>query len=421
MSAVDTVGTRWRVLGLAGVTSVVGAVALVTACGDATVPDRQETTDDAGVDASTLPSSSLDASVQSDAPATGDAATGTDGGTGLTDGGGNVAFSYHPSWAGVTLVTVWGQFGSANDWQAPFLTLSSEGDGTFSGGADLPPGTYPYILQTTGDADGPDGGAATKRYVVDPTSAGLTACPAAAPTYQAGVMNPCSQLTVPSTGAAPLHHVTGAVTNAGTPVAGWIVQIERNESPYHHFFADRTTTGADGTFDLPVAPGGYQLFVENPAFLSGTDAELHPGELATYRRESSAAFAVARDMATTPPSVAYPAYGAMEPRSDAGVLPTTFTFTVPPLGTRLAVYSGKAASVGDPWFTSDLVVDGGSAVFDGSFDTPQAGDAGAPSAGDRYFWGVEDQLGLDGKTRGGGPDGGLQWTGQTMVFPVFWQ
>jgi hypothetical protein len=413
------------VLGIAGVTAVtgvVGALALVTACGDATVPDREEMTDDAGVDGSTLLSSGLDASLQGDALAIGtDAATGADGGTETTDAGGNLAFSYHPSWAGVSMVTVWGQFGNANDWKAPFLTLNSDGSGTFSGSADLPPGTYPYILQATGDADGPDGGAATKRYVVDPTSAGLTACPAASPTYQAGVMNPCSQLTVPSSGAAPLHHVAGTITNAGHPAAGWIVQIERSESPYHHFFADRTTTGADGTFDLPVAPGGYQLFVENPAFLSGTDAELRPGELATYRRELSNAFTVAGDVTTTPPSVAYTTYGQMGPRGDAGALPTTFLFRVPPLGTKLAVYSGKTATIGDPWFTSDLVVDGGSAVFDGGFDTPQAGDAGAPGAGDRYFWGVEDQLGLDGTTHGSGPDAGLQWTGQSMVFAISWQ
>jgi hypothetical protein len=31
-----------------------------------------------------------------------------------------------------------------------------------------------------------------------------------------------------------------------------------------------------------------------------------------------------------------------------------------------------------------------------------------------------DELGLDGTTRGG-PDAGVQWTGQTLVFAVSWQ
>ena len=401
---------------LAGVAAIASAAALATACSDSAVPDRDVMTDDGGA----LPSPGLDASLQGDALGPQDAGATSDGGGGTDagDGGGAVSFSYHPSWSGVTAVTVWGQFGTTSDWTAPFLTLASDGLGTFTGTAALPPGSYPYLLQTTGDAEGPDGGATLKRYVFDPTSAGIAACPAAAPTYQAGVQNPCALLTVPSAGAATLHHVTGTVTSAGAPVSGWLVQIERNESPYHHYFADRATTGADGTFDLPVAPGGYQLFVENPAFLSATDADLKPGQLATYRRELSNAFTVAGNVTTTPPSVAYSSYGAMSPRGDAGALPTTFAFAAPPLGTRLAVYNGKTASVGDPWFTSGLV-DGGSAVFDGGFDTAQAGDAGFVTRGDRYFWGVEDQLGVDGQSRGGA-DAGLQWTGQSLVFAVSW-
>jgi hypothetical protein len=397
--------TRWVVL-LGSATGV--AAAASSACSSDSSAPPGSVTDGAA------PTPVIDASTPGDAGTSPDAAAPTDGG----GTGSATTFTYHPSWSGVTSASVWGQFGTSTDWTAAFLVLTPDGQGGFTGSATLPPGSYPYILQATGDAASSDAGAALSRYAVDPTNPAITACPAASPTYDATASNPCSVLAVPTTGAAVLHHVRGTVTGAGAPAAGWLVQIERNEGSYHHFFADRTTVGPDGTFDLAVAAGGYQLFVLNPTFLSVPDADQKPEMVKTYRREESTAFTVSGDIDALPPSVDYDGYAAMDPRGDAGVLPTTFSFTSAPLGTHLAVYNGKPDTIGDPWYTAPAV--GGTASFDGMFNTKQAGDAGFVH-GARYFWGTDDTLGIDGHSRDAGDDSGaLQWTGQTLVYPVVW-
>jgi hypothetical protein len=153
-------------------------------------------------------------------------------------------------------------------------------------------------------------------------------------------------------------------------------------------FVDRTTTGADGTFDLAVAAGTYRAQVLHPTFYAMTDAQrTSPESLAAVRRSISSAILIDADTTLNAAEVAYGGYAAMEPRGPA-TLPTTFTFSVAaPLGTT------------------------GSDAFDGGFDTMQASDAGlVPDA--RYAWGTEQQYPK--------ADGGVSWTAQSMVLPIQW-
>jgi hypothetical protein len=53
----------------------------------------------------------------------------------------------------VTSVEVYGGFGQSTDWTMPFLTLTNDGSGTFTGSATLATGTYPYVFYVTGGTD----------------------------------------------------------------------------------------------------------------------------------------------------------------------------------------------------------------------------------------------------------------------------
>ena len=321
-----------------------------------------------------------------------------------------VTFTYKPSWKGVKSVEVLGAFGQSTDWTAPFVTLANDGSGTFSATSPaLPVGQYAYVFKVTGD----EAAAAPEKlvhYAVDPSLSAFVACPAEAPTYSKAAANPCSQLSVPQAPASTLGHVRGVVVSGGAPIAGYLVVIERDETKSHHAFVNRSTTGADGTFDLTVAEGMYRAQVLHPTFYKETDAErTSPETLAAVRRTISSSVLVAADTNLGEAEVAYETYAAMQPRGSA-TLPTTFAFTVP-VGTkaRAAVY-GPGNNIGDPWWVAPLGTTG-SDVFDGGFDTAQANDAGLePDA--HYSWGTEQQY---PKT-----DGGVTWTAQSMVFPIQW-
>jgi hypothetical protein len=347
----------------------------------------------------------------------GDTGTGSDTGTGPTDSGApvSVTFAYAPQWPGVTKVEVVGGFGQSTDWSktASFLTLSGSAS-MYTGTAMLPPGQYLYVFRVTGDAS-----AATPatyvRYAVDPLQPGFASCPMASPTYSKIDNNPCSQLTVTSTGtgtAATPVHVTGSVSIAGAPAQSWMVVIEREEPMSHHYFANRVTVGSAGTFDLIASAGNYRLQVQYPTLLSASDLDRDPVQLAALRRAISAAFELGTTPVTVPtPDLVFDAYALFSPSGDAGSLPTSFTFETGEA--RLDVYGGPGdggvETIGDPWFTSDPTTDGG-ASFGGSFNTMQATqDAAAP--GVRYLWGTEQAFGADAS---------VAWTNQSMVLPVVW-
>jgi hypothetical protein len=192
-----------------------------------------------------------------------------------------------------------------------------------------------------------------------------------------------------------------------------MVVLEREEPMSHHFFANRVTVGASGSFDLVASAGNYRLQVQYPTLLSASDLERDPTSLAALRRAISASFLLGTTAVTVPtPDVAFTEYGLFAPSGDGGALPTAFTFETGEA--RLDVYGGPGdggvETIGDPWYTS-AVVTSGTATFAGTFDTAQATqDAAAP--GVRYMWGTEQAFGADAS---------VAWTNQSMVLPIVWR
>ena len=327
-----------------------------------------------------------------------------------------VTFAYAPQWSGVTKVEVVGGFGMASDWSKTesLVTLTASG-ATYSGTASLPPGVYLYVFRVTGDAQAVPTTAA--RYSLDPLETSFAPCPAQSPTYDKTEPNPCSQITVMTSGgpapASPVH-VKGNVAVDGAAASTWMVVLEREETTSHHFFVNRVTVGTDGSFDLVGSAGSYRLQVQYPTLLSASDLERDPLQLPALRRAISAAFPLSTGAITVvAPDLAFHDYAQFAPTGDGGTLPTRFTFDN---GTeaKLDVYGrpgdGGVVNIGDPWFTSGTANDGG-AMFGGNFNTAQSTeDAAAPAT--RYMWGTEEPFGVDAS---------VAWTKQTLVFPITWQ
>jgi len=333
----------------------------------------------------------------------------------------SVSFSYTPQWSGVKKVDVVGGFGQASDWSKTqsFLSLTMGTGGAWSGTAMLPPGTYLYVFRITGDAQSATP-ATYERYAVDPLQTAFAACPMQSPTYSKIDKNPCSQLTVTASGGpapATAVHVKGTVMLDDAAAKSWMVVLEREETmtstANHHYFANRVTTGTDGSFDLVGSMGHYRLQIQAPTLLSQTDLDRDPTTLNTLRRAISASFPIATsDLMIPSPDVGFHAYGQFAPTDDGGTLPTQFSFEN---GTsaRLDVYGGAGdggvVNIGDPWYASAVTTDGG-AAFGGDFNTMQANqDAAAP--GTRYMWGTEEPYGADAS---------VAWTNQSLVFPIVW-
>ncbi len=352
-----------------------------------------------------------DAPVDSTAPAPTDS-----GASDASDAGAlsTVNFAYTPEWSGATAVAVVGGFNTGTDWMpmSPLVTLAPDGHGGFKGTAQLPNGTYPYVYLVTGDV------AASKpttfvRYVMDPQNPDFVACPMASPTFDKNAVNPCSQLTVPQPATPALNHLKGTVTYDGAAKSGYLVLLERNEPTYHHFAVNRTDTASDGTFDCVMAPGKYRVQVLYPTFLSQTDAERDPLALQAQRREISGTQMIAAATTFEPVDVANHDYDKYAPvEAGAQAIPVTFTYTLVPSATAasLALY-GPGMSIGDPWYAAHPST-ATSALFDGGFNTTKA-TTPSPEAGTSYWWGTS-QL-------SGSADGGVVWTGESMVFPIVFQ
>ncbi len=387
--------TRTFSLVLFGTTALVGAV--VVACSSSSSDGGATPTPDGGGQADTSTPTDDGSSTQ-DAPID-------------TSKGGGFTFRYAPAWKGATKVEVYGAFGAATDWKQPFATLADDGSGTFTGTAVVPPGQFIYVFKVTGDeaAAKPDTYA---RFTIDPTNPDFVPCPAESPTFDKNAPNPCSQLTSPQGAAATTYHFKGTVTSGGAPIAGYLVQLDRQEPKSHHFFVNRVTTGADGTFDIAAATGSYRVQVLHPTYLSQTDAQrTSPESLAALRRSISTSLLLAQDTTINAAEIAYGGYATMQPSADAGpvALPATFTFSVLPgtAGARLSLY-GPGPQIGDPWYSGKLDTSG-TADFDGSFNTSKAPDGGlVPDA--QYWWGTEQEYPK--------VDGGVGWTAQTLVLPV---
>jgi hypothetical protein len=351
-----------------------------------------------------------------DMPDAGGGGTPDSGDMGMPDSGPaptiTVQFKYQPGWMGVTEVAVVGAFGQATDWMQPLTTLMDDGTGTgtYSGSAALPVGHYTYLFRVKGDVATPK--ATFMRYAVDPSNPAFEACPQGAPSFSMTVMNPCStlDLTLGAPTPATLYHVKGTINYDGMPKTGYLVEVERMEMGSHHYFVNRATSAADGTIDLQVATGHYRLQVLYPTFMSQTDDQRDPLTLQAARRAISSAFMVMNDVTVAPAEVAYHTYTQMAPRTSPDTLPTHFSIAVNPgdMGARLDVYGSP---VGDPFFASKTST-ATAIVFNGMFNTT-ATKTTSVAIGKKYYWGTE-QLGPH-------PAGQVQWTIQSMVFPITWQ
>jgi hypothetical protein len=340
------------------------------------------------------------------------------GGQGGTGGGGGeggksgASFAYKPGWSGVTAVSVVGAFGTATDWDpgGPFLKLKDDGTGTWKGTADLPEGQYLYIYHVIGDKDGKAG---LDRYAIDPSVGGYDLCPTASPSYKEGFANPCSNLTVPQPASEPQYHITGQVVYGGAPAEGYLVEIDRAEGDDHHFFANRTNSLADGTFDLPAAAANYRIYVFHPTFQLKTDVERDPLALKAIRRAFSSPISLTEDYKLGALDAEYAEYDKLSPVGTS-TLPTTFNITVLPgsQDARLAIYGTKSVggkTIYDPWYQSDYLTVT-SVAFDGMFNTAYKSETEAV-VGEQYYWGTWQRKSAGDKKL---------WTIQSMVFPITW-
>jgi hypothetical protein len=320
-----------------------------------------------------------------------------------------VAFTYIPDWNGVVSVDVIGGFGQTTDWTAPLVSLTDNGDGTFGGTAMVPPGTYPYLFQVTGDnsAGGSAQSAMFARYSLDQAVTEWEQCPAG-PTA-GNDPNPCSLVTVPQGTPETTSHISGNVSISGSAASKYLVVLERMEPSSHHFFVNRRTTGGNGSYAFDVATGGnYRVQVQNPVYESKKDSQIDPETNDTVRRLISSAFSAAADIAISNADVTPPDYATFEPRTTA-TLPTTFTFPAG-VSAKLDVY-GSGAEIGDPWYAGTAVTTG-TTSYDGSFNTQAAGSNTKVTAGVTYSWGIEITVPAGANN--------VSWTDQSLVYPISW-
>ncbi len=314
------------------------------------------------------------------------------GGAGATGGGLTPRFSFTPGWSGVTKVSVVGGFGKADDWQAPLLVLTNDGHGTFSGSIKLPPGKYLYGFQLGG-----------RGKIPDPLVAEIEFCP---PASSPAVPNiACSVLHVPQLAPDPVRHIRGQLQADGSAVAGWDVSMERNDPGFHHGFIGRTTAGADGKFDLPIASGRYHLAVSR-AF-NATENQVG---IPLAMSADSSLFVVTADVTLPPTEVSFHDNALLAPAdSTLRALPLTLHFPITQGAVAMqATVFGARGPGGPVWWFSPLATQT-SVVFDGTFNGAHAG---APQAvsGEMYWWGVAAKSAPDAA--------GVEWLRQSMVFPL---
>ncbi len=335
-------------------------------------------------------------------------APGGSGGGGATAAS-TVQFRYRPAWPGVTAVSVIGAFGKPDDWQAPLLTLTRDAQGTFSGSADVPAGSYPYLFQVTGDSDAKTP-TTQKHLAIDPSSSAFMACPAASPSASLMAANPCSLLSAPQPASSGLFHVRGEVQLDAAPAQSWLVQLDRDEPSSHHYFANRSDTGVDGKYDFAVAPGSYRLQIFPPDGERVTDAARTPLITPYVRRGLSSAFKVQADVALDPAELSFHDYAKMSPADGKpSALPITFSFTLPggAVLVRASMYAPSMLA-SDPWWDTPYGTTT-TASFDGTFNTNKASEPMA-TAGKGYWWGVWANSAPGAA--------GVVWTRQSMILPV---
>ncbi len=182
-----------------------------------------------------------------------------------------VRFAFKPGWEGVRSVEVVGSFGRADDWTAPFATMTLDGD-TWRGTGELHPGTYGYAFRVIGDSAAGSTATSLSRFVHDPSNLRSGRCPAGSLLATMSEMNPCAILFVPqSKNPTRFFAVRGRAVTGTTAAPGWLAFIERAEPGQNPFFVDRATADSDGRFTFQVALGQYRVVLKNPTALSAPD------------------------------------------------------------------------------------------------------------------------------------------------------
>jgi hypothetical protein len=337
-----------------------------------------------------------------------------------------VPFSYTPGWSGVTSVAVIGEFGQATDWNTPLVTLTNY-DGTWSGIAQLPAGTYQYLFITKGDSAAATAEKTTfGHYALDPLNAAYAACPAESPTYSTAVVNPCSQITVSSTPpsvppAATQVHMTGSVSIGGgasatSPGQAFVVVLERVETGSHHMFVNRMNTDMNGNYDLAAATGGtYRVQILYPQVYSVNDVAQTPTSVNLWRRAISPA--VLFGSAAVPMgdvNMTYSSYTAFQPTPTSTPVPSTTTPEVFTDGdttpTSVWIYPPATHNVPDPIFETQPSTNG-TVSFNGTFKSG----SGAAVAGTKYWWGTAQNQSISNGTSS------QTWQLQSLFMPITWQ
>jgi len=314
---------------------------------------------------------------------------------------GHADLCFRPQWPGVTAVEVYGGFhGDNTDWTAPFLALTDDGSGTFTGSAALADGTYPYLFRVHGSADNlvKDG-----QYLLDQTNAAFVAGPPQAP-----IQRSVSNLVIPQPATA-LHHVTGKVMYGGIAQPCFSVDLEVGEilDSQHrplseHYTASFAESAADGTFDFPVADGHVMTVVRFPFRLAGATAP-YPDPATTpsigYARQG---FDIAgADHAVETLDVMYAAadYAAMSPTSGTATLPVTFAYDLVPGATTVSVaVIGTNIAGNDPAYWSKY----GTATtltWNGTL-----GNGTQATLGTTYYWGTWQKSST--------------WSSESLLFPI---
>lgn len=316
---------------------------------------------------------------------------------------GQASFCFRPGWSGVTGVDVYGKFGTATDWTAPFATLADDGSGTFVATVPLANGSYPYMFRIHGGADGVtrDGS-----YVLDQTNPSFVPMVAGAP-----VQRSLSQITVPQT-PSTIHHLRGTVSYAGAPQPCFVVQLDVGQlykpggAPLsEHYIANFVESGPDGTFDFPVADGPVIVNARFPFHLAG--ATTYPDPMSTP------AIGVARtgtkmagaDVTLDVVDVAYPHadYVALAPTTGTATLPVTFNWSVVAGATSAAVsVIGTSIAGNDPAYISTY----GTQTSE-SWDGTLLGGTHVVS-GTTYWWGTWQKRTV----------GATTWTEESLLFPI---
>jgi hypothetical protein len=164
-------------------------------------------------------------------------------------------------------VDVYGGFGQATDWKSPFVSLKSDGSGTFTATTPLANGSYTYVFETQGSADNlvKDGHSFLDQY-----NTKFVPSPPEAPDQRS-----VSQITIPQGTPAPVIHIKGSVLFMGKPQSCYSIDLEAGENVVggkvisEHDTANYSESAADGTFDFPVAMGApYGITIRYPFTLS---------------------------------------------------------------------------------------------------------------------------------------------------------